>query len=80
MQELLNNIGVDTQLLHKEPLHTRKQTLEILDKTLCKYENLNLIKGSRFKAKKYYTKDAIIDCIKTHFNINKTSEFDNIWD
>ena len=47
MQELLNKIGVDVELLNKEKIHTRKQTLEILGvspKTLWNYQRENLIK------------------------------------
>lgn len=83
MQELMNKIGVNTDLLHKEVIHTREQTLEILGvspKTLWNFQRTNLIKGTTFRGKRYYTKEAIIDCIKIHFNINKTSEFDGIWD
>ena len=83
MQELLNKIGINTELLNKEQLHTRETTLSILGvspKTLWNYQRDNLIKGTTFRGKRYYTKEAIIDCIKIHFNINKTSEFDGIWD
>ena len=83
MQELFNKIGIDTELLNKEQLHTRETTLSILGvspKTLWNYQRDNLIKGTTFRGKRYYTKEAIIDCIKIHFNINKTSEFDGIWD
>ena len=30
MHEILSKIGVNTELLQSEPLHTREQTLEIL--------------------------------------------------
>ena len=83
MQELLSKIGVNTELLNKEQLHTREQTLEILGvspKTLWNFQREKLIKGTTFRGRRYYSKDAIIDCIKIHFNINKTSEFDGIWD
>jgi len=83
MQEILNKIGVNTELLHREPLHTREQTLEILGvspKTLWKYERQNLIKGTTFKGKRYYSKDAIIDCVKIHFNITTSTEFDSMWE
>ena len=55
MEQILHKIGVDTELLNREPLHTREQTLEILGispKTLRKFEKKNLIKGTTFKAKK----------------------------
>ena len=67
MEQILHKIGVDTELLNREPLHTREQTLEILGispKTLWKFEKKNLIKGTTFKAKKYYSTTSILDCIK----------------
>ena len=83
MQELLNKIGVDVELLNKEKIHTRKQTLEILGvspKTLWNYQRENLIKGTTFKGKRYYSKNAIIDCIKTQFDYHAQTEWDNVWD
>ena len=83
MQELMNKIGINTELLQSEPLHTREQTLVILGvspKTLWNYQKSNLIEGTTFKGKRYYSKDAIIDCIKMHFNITTSTEFDNMWD
>ena len=83
MQELMNKIGVNTELLNKEKLHTRETTLSILGvspKTLWNFQRTNLIKGTTFRGRRYYSKDAIIDCIKTHFNINKISEWDNVWE
>ena len=76
MQELLQKIGVDTELLNKEQLHTRETTLSILGispKTLWNYQKSNLIEGTTFKGRRYYSKDAIIDCIKMHFNITTSS-------
>ena len=83
MQELMNKIGINTELLQSEPLHTREQTLEILGvspKTLWNYQKSNLIEGTTFKGKRYYSKDAIIDCIKIHFNITTSTEFDSMWE
>tara|TARA_B110000977_G_C10734742_1_gene360506 strand:+ start:297 stop:548 length:252 start_codon:yes stop_codon:yes gene_type:complete len=83
MQKLMNKIGINTELLQSEPLHTREQTLEILGvspKTLWNYQKSNLIEGTTFKGKRYYSKDAIIDCIKTHFNISTSTEFDSMWE
>ena len=83
MQELLQKIGVDMDLLNKETIHTRKQTLEILGispKTLWNFQKGNLIKGTTFKGRRYYSKDAILDCIKMHFNITTSTEFDSMWD
>ena len=83
MQELMNKIGINTELLQSEPLHTREQTLVILGispKTLWNYQKSNLIEGTTFKGKRYYSKDAIIDCIKMHFNITTSTEFDRMWD
>jgi hypothetical protein len=83
MQELMNKIGINTELLQSEPLHTREQTLEILGvspKTLWNYQKSNLIEGTTFKGKRYYSKDAIIDCIKMHFNITTSTEFDSMWE
>ena len=83
MQEIMNKIGINTELLQSEPLHTREQTLEILGvspKTLWNYQKSNLIEGTTFKGKRYYSKDAIIDCIKMHFNITTSTEFDSMWE
>jgi hypothetical protein len=83
MQELMNKIGINTELLQSEPLHTREQTLVILGvspKTLWNYQKSNLIEGTTFKGKRYYSKDAIIDCIKMHFNITTSTEFDSMWE
>jgi hypothetical protein len=83
MQELMNKIGINTELLQSEPLHTREQTLVILGvspKTLWNYQKSNLIEGTTFKGKRYYSKDAIIDCIKIHFNITTSTEFDSMWE
>ena len=82
MQELLSKIGVNTELLQSEPLHTREQTLEILGvspKTLWNFQREKLIKGTTFRGRRYYSKDAIIDCIKIHFNITTSTEFDSMW-
>ena len=83
MQELMNKIGINTELLQSEPLHTREQTLEILGvspKTLWNYQKSNLIEGTTFKGKRYYSKDAIINCVKIHFNITTSTEFDSMWE
>jgi DNA-binding transcriptional MerR regulator len=83
MEQLLTKIGIDTDLLNQEQIHTREQTLEIMGispKTLWKYENQNLIKGTRFKAKKYYTSNDIIEFVKSQFNLSQTTEWDNVWD
>lgn len=83
MQELMNKIGINTELLQSEPLHTREKTLEILGvspKTLWNYQKSNLIEGITFRGKRYYSKDAIIDCIKIHFDIKLGSEWDSVWD
>ena len=83
MQEIMNKIGINTELLQSEPLHTREQTLEILGaspKTLWNYQKSNLIEGTTFKGKRYYSKDAIINCVKIHFNITTSTEFDSMWE
>jgi DNA-binding transcriptional MerR regulator len=83
MEQLLTKIGIDTDLLNQEQIHTREQTLEIMGispKTLWKYENQNLIKGTRFKAKKYYTSNDIIEFVKSQFNLSQTTEWDNVWE
>jgi len=83
MEDILNKIGVNTELLNKEPLHTREQTLKILgisSKTLWKFERENLIQGTRFKSKKYYSTTSIIKCIKIQFNLNTSYEFISMWD
>ena len=81
-QNILNKIGVDTDLLNKEPIHTRENCLKILgvsDKTLKKYEDEDLLRSSRFKRKKYYTPEAIIDFVRTKLNLSNTN-WDKIWE
>ena len=83
MEQLLIKIGVDTELLHQEEIHTRENALRILgvsDKTLKKYEDENILQSARFRRKKYYTSTAILDCIKSQFNLSNTTEWDNVWD
>ena len=52
MQELLQKIGVDTELLNKEQLHTRETTLSILGispKTLWNFQKENLIRRNNLQ-------------------------------
>jgi len=83
MEQILNTIGIDTKLLHKEPIHTREQTIEILGispTTLKKYEKNNLIQSASFRRRKYYSTQQILKCIKTQFNLNIQSEWDKVWE
>ena len=83
MEQLLIKIGVDTDLLNQEPIHNRETTMRILGishTTLKKYENENILKSSRFRRKKYYTKEAILDCIKTNLNISKKNVWETMWE
>lgn len=83
MEQILIKIGVDTELLNQEEIHTRENALRILgvsDKTLKKYEDENILQSTRFRRKKYYTSKSIIDCIKSQFNLSNTTEWDNVWD
>lgn len=83
MEQLLIKIGVDTELLNKEEIHTRENALRILgvsDKTLKKYEDENILQSARFRRKKYYTSKSIIDCIKSQFNLSQRNEWDDVWD
>ena len=82
MEQILITIGVDTDLLNQEPIHNRETTMRILGishTTLKKYENENILQSSRFRRKKYYTKEAILDCIKTNLNISKKNAWDSMW-
>ena len=83
MEQILITIGVDTNLLNQEPIHNRETTMRILGishTTLKKYENENILQSSRFRRKKYYTKEAIIDCIKTNLNISKKNVWETMWE
>ena len=76
-------IGINTELLNQEQIHTREQTLDILGispKTLWKYENQNLIKGTRFKSKKYYTSNDIIEFVKSQFNLPEKNTWETMWE
>lgn len=83
MEQILITIGVDTDLLNQEPIHNRETTMRILGishTTLKKYENENILQSSRFRRKKYYTKEAILDCIKTNLNISKKNVWETMWE
>ena len=54
--------------------------LGISHTTLKKYEDENILQSSRFRRTKYYTKDAILDCIKTNLNLSKKNTWDDVWD
>lgn len=79
MEQILNTIGVDTDLLNQEPIHNRETTMRILGvshTTLKKYENENILQSSRYRRKKYYTTEAIVDCVKTNLNLSKKTDWD----
>ena len=83
MEQILITIGVDTDLLNQEPIHNRETTMRILGishTTLKKYENENILQSSRFRRKKYYTSEAIINCVKTNLNLSKKNVWDNMWE
>ena len=83
MEKILNTIGVDTYLLNTNPIHNRETTMRILGishTTLKKYEDENILQSSRFRRTKYYTKEAIVDCIKTNLNLSKKNTWDDVWD
>ena len=83
MEKILNTIGVDIDLLNTNPIHNRETTMRILGishTTLKKYEDENILQSSRFRRTKYYTKEAIVDCIKTNLNLSKKNTWDDVWD
>ena len=83
MEKILITIGVDTYLLNTNPIHNRETTMRILGishTTLKKYEDENILQSSRFRRTKYYTKEAIVDCIKTNLNLSKKNTWDDVWD
>ena len=83
MEQILITIGVDTDLLNQEPIHNRETTMRILGishTTLKKYEDENILQSSRFRRKKYYTSEAIINCVKTNLNLSKKNVWDNMWE
>jgi len=83
MEQILITIGVNTDLLNKEPIHNRETTMRILGishTTLKKYEDENILQSSRFRRKKYYTSEAIINCVKTNLNLSKKNVWDNMWE
>ena len=83
MEKILTTIGVDCDLLNANPIHNRETTMRILGishTTLKKYEDENILQSSRFRRTKYYTKDAILDCIKTNLNLSKKNTWDDVWD
>ena len=83
MEQILITIGVNTDLLNKEPIHNRETTMRILGishTTLKKYEDENILQSSRFRRKKYYTSESIINCVKTNLNLSKKNVWDNMWE
>lgn len=83
MEQILITIGVDTDLLNQEPIHNRETTMRILGishTTLKKYENENILQSSRFRRKKYYTKEAIVDCIKSNLNLSHKNVWETMWE
>ena len=48
--------------------------------TLKKYEDEKLLESSRFRRKKYYTTETILNCIKNQFNIPTKSPWDDLWE
>lgn len=79
MEQILTTIGVDIDLLNQEPIHNRETTMRILGvshTTLKKYEDENILQSSRFRRKKYYTTEAIKECIKTNLNLSKKDDWD----
>tara|TARA_A100001015_G_scaffold320282_1_gene446089 strand:- start:1314 stop:1487 length:174 start_codon:yes stop_codon:yes gene_type:complete len=48
--------------------------------TLKKYEDEDVLQSSRFRRKKYYTKNAILGCIKTNLNLSKKNLWDEVWE
>ena len=83
MEQILITIGVDTDLLNQEPIHNRETTMRILgisNTTLKKYENENILQSSRFRRKKYYTKEAIVDCIKSNLNLSQKNVLETMWE
>ena len=83
MEQILITIGVDTDLLNQEPIHNRETTMRILGishTTLKKYENENILQSSRFRRKKYYTKEAIVYCIKSNLNLSPKTVWETMWE
>ena len=83
MEQILITIGVNTDLLNKEPIHNRETTMRILGishTTLKKYEDENILQSSRFRRKKYYTSESIINCVKTNLNLSKKNVWETMWE
>ena len=83
MEQILNTIGVDTDLLNTNPIHNRETTMRIMGishTTLKKYEDEEILQSSRFRRKKYYTTETILNCIKNQFNIPTRSPWDDLWE
>ena len=83
MEQILNTIGVDTELLNTNPIHNRETTMRrmgISHTTLNKYEDEEILQSSRFRRKKYYTKEAIVDCIKSNLNLSQKNVWETMWE
>tara|TARA_B110000503_G_scaffold11236_1_gene15313 strand:+ start:902 stop:1120 length:219 start_codon:yes stop_codon:yes gene_type:complete len=61
-------------------VETTMRILGISHTTLKKYEDENILQSSRFRRKKYYTSEAIINCVKTNLNLSKKNVWDNMWE
>ena len=83
MEQILNTVGVDTDLLNTNPIHNRETTMRIMGishTTLKKYEDEEILQSSRFRRKKYYTKEAIVDCIKSNLNLSQKNVWETMWE
>jgi len=87
MKEVLETIGVNTELLNSKPVFTREETEEILGcthQTLKSFERKNWIKPNRFKNRNYYTSDSILTCIHKQIPFGRSTlyqneEWEGIW-
>ena len=85
MIETLNSIGIDTKQLNSKPIHSRLETLNLLqcsNPTLNKYKRKGWLQQSKFKNQIFYSSESILRCLKRQLNFNDkiSDEWDSLWD
>jgi hypothetical protein len=87
MNEVLETIGVDTELLSSKSLFTREETEKIFNcthQTLKSFEKREWIKPNRFKNRTFYSTEEILRCIGKQIplrsKVYQIDEWSGIWE
>ena len=79
MENLLQELGINTKKLYSKPLHDSKETQTIFGcshRTLKNWERKGILNRNRFKNRVYYTTKSIESCAKEQLGLNT---FENMW-